>query len=74
MRNEMGNRLEEGVCLSCGGILIEENAWKCCTVCTQSLQKQQALIKAGKKSSPKEPLHVKIGGGLSRTLAARFKK
>jgi len=70
----MGNRLEEGVCLSCGGILIEENTWHCCSICTKKLEKQKALILAGQKSSPKEPLHIAISGGLSTKLATRFKK
>ena len=70
----MGNRLEEGVCLSCGGVLFDINELHCCSVCTKKLRKQRAMIMSGQKSSPKEPLHVSITGGLSTKLATRFKK
>lgn len=34
----MGNRIEEGVCLMCGGPLIEINDYHTCYNCTRKIQ------------------------------------
>jgi len=70
----MGNRLEEGVCLACGGPIIIPSEFYCCSVCTEKLRKQRADILKRKKTSPKAPLHVKFSDTVQATLGPKFKK
>ena len=34
----MGNRLLEGVCVCCGGPVIETNDWHCCSQCVKVIR------------------------------------
>ena len=48
----MGNRLHEGVCVNCGGPVIEANDWHCCSQCVKIIR--DAVLKA-----VKNPGHAK---------------
>jgi len=34
----MGDRLKEGVCINCGGPVIEANDWHCCSQCVEEIK------------------------------------
>jgi len=36
----MGNRLLEGVCVCCGGPVIETNDWHCCSQCVRVIREK----------------------------------
>jgi hypothetical protein len=34
----MGNRLQDGLCVNCGGPVIEPNDWHCCSQCVEEIK------------------------------------
>lgn len=69
----MGNRLEEGVCLGCGGILIAVNEYHCCSACTEKVKKKLYQLNQANNVDPKLRKYITLGPGTKQMLAARDK-
>jgi hypothetical protein len=58
----MGNRLDEGSCVICGGIVIEPNSWHTCSQCVKVL-KEKVLKRVGNPGQARRvilpPVHKK---------------
>jgi predicted amidophosphoribosyltransferase len=48
----MGNRINQGLCINCGGPVIQPNDWHCCSQCIEEI-KGRALKRIKNKGNVK---------------------
>ena len=53
------NRMLKGLCINCGGPLIEMNSWHCCSQCIPILKAK--ILKLRKTSGSNKVLRVVLG-------------
>jgi predicted amidophosphoribosyltransferase len=55
----MGNRLLEGVCILCGGPIIQPNSWGCCSACVPKIKAM--VLDAKKNPGKRKKIKIKHG-------------
>ena len=56
--SELGPLFEEGVCIRCGGPVVQDNDWRMCSKCIRKTEKDRKEMIAARKSVDKRSPEV----------------